>query len=202
MRNVAQKAAIFFGYFFEKTSLQSPKVAQMSKCCPIWSHAGYVLQPAPCQGPLMAADLKSEQHQTAWNKSKPVSSRYNQTGRQSELKWSLCEAAIVYHIGIKRQCLLHGGRTHVQEVVSSNLAGLAFFLFPLFSTFQKCAIKQVPQRGSTLLIFHQGCLPVQLGANQPIWMELVKRLLLLSYTIRKSSNPMKKHPMIFWVQGI
>ena len=38
-QKVAQKVAIFLGYFFEKKfRLQPKKVAQMAKFRPIWSH--------------------------------------------------------------------------------------------------------------------------------------------------------------------
>ena len=40
-QKVAQKVAIFLGYFFEKKfRLQPKKVAQMAKFRPIWSHCG------------------------------------------------------------------------------------------------------------------------------------------------------------------
>ena len=39
LQKVAQKVAIFLGYFFEKKfRLQPKKVAQMAKFRPIWSH--------------------------------------------------------------------------------------------------------------------------------------------------------------------
>ena len=43
-QKVAQKVAIFLGYFFEKKiRLQPKKVAQMAKFRPIWSHCSTTL---------------------------------------------------------------------------------------------------------------------------------------------------------------
>ena len=43
-QKVAQKVAIFLGYFFEKKfRLQPKKVAQMAKFRPIWSHWTWLL---------------------------------------------------------------------------------------------------------------------------------------------------------------